>query len=126
MACDVNNRFWILTFGLDSSLLYTRELLLASAGYCSDTASKGSEVSAALRSNRPYKVILLCHTVGLDDRNWVQKVVQQLRPGTPIYIMTKSLYPAAFLAHFNEFIGAPQDASFAQERKLLPKISPLS
>ena len=88
----------ILTYGYDAVLLDTRRLLLAQAGYDSESVANPHEFEAALAALKPaYGLLILCHTVPEEEQTTISASVEQT--DVPLYRVPALVPPTEFLAH---------------------------
>lgn len=69
----------VLIFGRDTSLLDTRALILARAGYLVLTATDALEANRILAS-QPIHLLILCHTLADEERRNVLSVAHASQP----------------------------------------------
>ena len=69
----------VLIFGNDVSLLETRGLILARAGFLVEVAVSMAEVERAIAEQRP-DVLLICHTISGDGCAQVERIATRCQP----------------------------------------------
>jgi hypothetical protein len=82
MIAPPANGHKILVYGNDSSLLHTRRLVLASAGFEVDTVSDLTQFRHFANSAEPpYELFILCHTVTEAERRQIGLIAVDRRVG---------------------------------------------
>jgi hypothetical protein len=82
MSAPPTNGHRILVYGRDSSLLHTRRLVLAAAGYDTDTVSDLRLLRQFIeRSDPPYELLILCHTVPVEERAVISSITRNAKLG---------------------------------------------
>jgi hypothetical protein len=95
MIAPPTNGYRILIYGQDSPLLETRRLLLASAGFRVNTVSNLRQLRDAVsQAQPPYELLILCHTVPLDQRETISSIA--LDAGAGVYQLDRGEQPIIF------------------------------
>jgi hypothetical protein len=100
----------ILTYGQDSVLLETRQLLLQQNGFTADTACTLQEFEACIAEKRPpYGLYVLCHTVPVAERHAIAASAR--KANTAVYQLTAAIDPPDFLTKVSELISGSRSAA---------------
>ena len=76
----------ILAVGQDPMILSTRSSILRSAGhYVVPMSSIGASVE--LFQDEDFDLVLLCHTVSVEDRDWLTRAIRASGSHVPIYTL---------------------------------------
>ena len=76
----------ILAVGLDPMVLSSRCSVLRHAGYIVKSASGIDEAIERL-SDTDFNLMLLCHSIPVQDRDWIVKIVRSTGSQIPIYLV---------------------------------------
>lgn len=96
MLLPPTNGYRILIYGRDFTLMDTRRLLLASAGFQADMVSSLAELRSVVRhAQPPYELVILCHTVPKEDRASVRHLMENV--GAGLYQLERLVPPERFL-----------------------------
>ena len=93
----------ILTYGLDESLLQTRQMLLQQAGYTVDTASTPESFQAHMAgAETAYSLLILCHTIAIPEQ---ENISSRLSPQTAVYRLKEPVSPSVFLKQVGDLVS---------------------
>jgi len=81
--------FQVLSVGYDSNLMASRSLLLRNAGYAVEEAYSRHQALAMVRSDL-HDVLLICHTVPLNERRTLISAVRKQRFLMPVLCVSMS------------------------------------
>lgn len=73
----------ILAVGQDSELLDTRSYILRSAGYEVDSVMSTDQAIQRFK-NGDFDLVLLCHSIPVEEREWIRATVHASSPRTPV------------------------------------------
>ena len=79
----------ILNVGRDAELLYTRGLLLQSAGYAVEPAGTATEAFSLFRA-ADFDLVLLCHSLGEAERQRLVSLIRSHGSATPVIFIATS------------------------------------
>ena len=97
----------ILVYGNDSTLLHTRRLVLASAGFEVDTVSSLRQFRRFADSAEPsYELFILCHTVVEEERRRIGLIAIDKRVG--LYQLQRMEAPPHQVGTASEIISEPK------------------
>jgi len=74
----------ILAVGQDEMILSTRSLILRSAGHIVKSLPSVSQAFGAV-CNEDFDLVLLCHSIPQEDRDWFTRAVRRFGSRIPIY-----------------------------------------
>ena len=77
----------ILAVGKDPMVLNTRSLILRSAGYIVKSSTSIDE-AAALTREVDADMVLLCHSISVQERDWVIRAIRASGSRIPIYTVS--------------------------------------
>lgn len=83
--------FVILAVGKDPTVLSTRSLILESAGYIVKSSTSLDE-AVALTRDVDADLVLLCHSISVEERDWVIRTIRASGSRIPVYTVS----PASF------------------------------
>ncbi len=117
----------VLLYGRDASLLATRQLLLENHGYPTSATTELADVERIL-SQEHVKLLILGHTLSLEDIGRVLAVSESLRPaikylylinwkssqdpGSSAETFNVSKGPAQFIARVQRILSSPSPVAF--------------
>ena len=76
----------IMLYGRDSTLLWTRQMLLEQAQFEVCTTTEPAELHCAL-SSTPIQLLVLCHSIPEDEREAIRSLVHASNPGVKILVL---------------------------------------
>jgi len=95
MIAPPTNRYRILIYGRDFTLLETRRLLLASNGFRVNTVGDLKQFRYSVEQEQlPYELFILCHTVPEGERQAIRDMA--LRTSAGLYQLERMEQPTQF------------------------------
>ncbi len=88
----------ILSIGDDSTLLYSRRLILETAGYFVESA-RGDVAAVEQILLRRFDLVLLCHSIAEDVVNYIVEASTRIAPQTPLLQISPLDNPFGNKAH---------------------------
>ena len=106
MMAPPTNGHRILLYGQDSTLLHTRRLVLASAGFDVDTVCSLEQfLEFAEKADPLYELFILCHTVPVDERGQILPVAIKRTAG--LYQLQRMEAPPRLVETASEIMANP-------------------
>ena len=97
----------IMLYGRDSTLLWTRRMILEQAQFEVCTATEPAELRHAL-SSASLQLLVLCHSVPEDEGEAIRSSVHASHPGLKILILTASSDRTSLQDHVASTLYGPQ------------------
>lgn len=81
----------VLLYGHEKNVLFTRQAILEKAAFCVFTASDLKEVEA-FSSAEQIKLIVICHSVSLEEQEMVVSVALAFNPKAIVLVLNSVVY----------------------------------